>query len=119
MAFVCACVCKMDSDAYLMIETASSLGIRRGTGQQYSSSSTTYVKLSRTTRESLEAKVRSNFLAAEIFPIATFIRNAVAALKIERQNFLGKIVAATEFPGDRISCDTGLVECVNERNPPV
>ena len=38
---------------------------------------------------------------------ASYIGNAVAAFKIERQNFLGKIVAATEFPGDRISCDTG------------
>ena len=39
---------------------------------------------------------------------ASYIGNAVAAFKIERQNFLGKIVAATEFPGYRISCDTGL-----------
>ena len=41
---------------------------------------------------------------------ASYIGNAVAAFKIERQNFLGKIVAATEFPGDRISCDTGAPE---------
>ena len=40
---------------------------------------------------------------------ASYIGNAVAAFKIERQNFLGKIVAATEFPGERISCDTGII----------
>ena len=48
-----------------------------------------------------------------------FPRKCGRCVKIERQNFLGKIVAATDFPrkfcratkfpSDRISCDTGLV----------
>ena len=46
-----------------------------------------------------------------------FPRKCGRCVKIERQNFLGKIVAATDFPrkfrratkfpSDRISCDTG------------
>ena len=40
--------------------------------------------------------------------IATeFPRKCGCCVKIERQNFLGKIVAATEFPSYTISCDTG------------
>ena len=40
-----------------------------------------------------------------------FPRKCGRCVKIERQNLLGKIVAATEFPGDRISCDTGGARC--------
>ena len=36
---------------------------------------------------------------------ASYIGNAVAAFKIERQNFLGKIVAATEFPVTPVAND--------------
>ena len=36
-------------------------------------------------------------------------RPVVALIKIERQNFLGKIVTATGFPADRISCDNGII----------
>ena len=40
-----------------------------------------------------------------------FPRKCSRCVKIERQNLLGKIVAATEFPGDRISCDRGYSVC--------
>ena len=97
----------MDSHAYFMKETASSLGIRGGTGPQCPMV-TPPISNSAILRGKLDAQVGQNFLAAAIFP-----RKCGRCVKIERQNFLGKIVAATEFPGDRIPCDTG-----SKRNGP-
>ena len=86
----------MDSHAYFMRETASSLGIRGGKGPQCPLVSPPMSNSAVLRGETLDANVGQKFLAAAIFP-----RKCGRCVKIERQNFLGKIVAATEFPGDR------------------
>ena len=102
----------MDGDAYFMRETVSFLGIRGGTGPQCSPGSTTYVKLklSRNSRETLDAKVRQNFLAAAIFP-----RKCGRCVKMVRRNFLWEKLSprqnfrATEFPVTPVSIKAGFV----------
>ena len=46
--------------------------------------------------------LRQNFPGAAIFP-----RKYGRPVKLERPDILGNFVAATIFPGDDISCDTG------------
>ena len=46
--------------------------------------------------------LRQNFLGAAIFP-----RKYSRSVKLERPDILGNFVAATIFPGDDISRDTG------------
>ena len=92
----CRCVCTMDSHAYFMKEAASSLDISGGTGTQCP-----LVPPPMSNSAVLRGKV-SRCKSATEFP-----RKCGRYVKIERQNLLGKIVAATEYPGDRISCDTG------------
>ena len=87
-------------------EAASSLDISGGTGPQYP-----LVPPPMSNSAVLRGKVFRCKSATE------FPRKCGRCVKIERQNFLGKIVAATDFPrkfcratkfpSDRISCDTG------------
>ena len=46
---------------------------------------------------------RQNFLGAAIFP-----RKYGRSVKLGRPNILGYLASATIFPGDNISCDTGI-----------
>ena len=101
-------------------EAASSLDICGGTGTQYP---LVPPPTGMSNSAVLRGKV-SRCKSATEFP-----RKCGCCVTIERQNFLGKIVAATDFPrkfcratkfpSDRISCDTGYQCSGRARATPV